>query len=150
MTRVTVMDMARIMRTGTKETRKMRMAHRSTCMPLAAIAFLLASIQQGAAQQTPTVSQGQSVYTAGTSRAGAAATSGARNPSLAEVPPDFAKLKLAPGFLMSLTVLDDSDFDGEFRVDEQGNLTLPILGSVRVEGETVSEAQAQIQQKLLD
>lgn len=63
---------------------------------------------------------------------------------------DLAKLRLAPGFLVSLNVLDDSDFTGSFRIDEQGNLTLPILGAMHLAGKTISEARAQIQQKLLE
>lgn len=63
---------------------------------------------------------------------------------------DIAKLRLAPGFLVSLNVLDDSDFTGSFRIDEQGNLTLPILGAIHLAGKTISEARVQIQQKLLE
>jgi polysaccharide export outer membrane protein len=72
------------------------------------------------------------------------------NPGLAVVPADFALLKLAPGFLLSLNVLDDSDFVGTFRVDEQGDISLPVLGTLHVAGETVSEARGQIRRTLLD
>lgn len=72
-----------------------------------------------------------------------------RNNGLTVVPPDFAYLKLAPGFLVSLNVLDDSDFDGDFRVNQQGDLALPILGSIHVGGQTASEAREQVQQRLL-
>jgi polysaccharide export outer membrane protein len=66
------------------------------------------------------------------------------------VPADFAKLKLAPGFLLSLNVLDDPDFAGAFRIDEQGDIALPVLGTLHVAGETISEARVQIQKRLLD
>lgn len=68
------------------------------------------------------------------------------NPSrgVAAVPEHLAELKLAPGFLVSLAVLDDDDFVGEFRVDEDGKITVPQLGPVRVLGETASEARQQI------
>ena len=69
---------------------------------------------------------------------------------LGMVPEDFAQLKLAPGFLLSLTVLDDPDFVGAFRVDEQGDIALPVLGTLHVAGETVSEARLQIGKKLLE
>ena len=72
-----------------------------------------------------------------------------RNNGLTVVPPDFASLKLAPGFLVTLSVLDDEDFDGDFRIDQQGDLALPILGSIHVGGETASEAREQIRQRLL-
>jgi polysaccharide export outer membrane protein len=65
------------------------------------------------------------------------------------VPKDFAKLKLAPGFMVSLNVLDDPDFAGAFRIDQEGNIALPILGTMHIAGETVPEARIQIQQRLL-
>jgi polysaccharide export outer membrane protein len=74
----------------------------------------------------------------------------ARNSGLAVVPADFAKLKLAPGFLLTLNVLDDSDFTGAFRVDEQGDISLPVLGAIHVADETAAEARAQIQGMLLN
>jgi polysaccharide export outer membrane protein len=73
-----------------------------------------------------------------------------RNSALAAVPADFAKLKLAPGFLLSLNVLDDPDFVGAFRIDEQGDIAPPVLGILHVAGETVSEARSQIRQVLLE
>jgi len=71
-----------------------------------------------------------------------------RNSSLAAIPDDFEFLKLAPGFLVSLDVLDDSDFQGSYRVDQDGDLGLPVIGNVHVAGETVSDARTQIRKKL--
>jgi polysaccharide export outer membrane protein len=90
----------------------------------------------------------QSGATASRSRTDAAAA--IRSAGLVAVPADFAQLKLAPGFLLSLNVLDDPDFAGSFRVDEQGNIALPILGTLRVGGETISEASVQIGKRLLE
>jgi polysaccharide export outer membrane protein len=73
-----------------------------------------------------------------------------RGSGLMTVPQDFAKLTLAPGFLVGLNVLDDSDFVGSFRIDEQGDIALPILGTVHVAGETASEARVQVRKRLLD
>jgi polysaccharide export outer membrane protein len=73
-----------------------------------------------------------------------------RNSGLVQVPADFAQLRLAPGFLLRLNVLDDSDFTGAFRIDEHGNIALPILAILHVSGETVSEAREQIRQALLE
>ncbi len=74
----------------------------------------------------------------------------ARPQGLGAVPEDFAKMKLAPGFMVGLNVLDDQDFAGSFRIDEQGNIALPILGTMHIAGETVSEARTQIRKKLLE
>jgi polysaccharide biosynthesis/export protein len=76
-------------------------------------------------------------------------TSEMRTSGLMVVPEDFAKLKLAPGFLLSLNVLDDPDLVGTFRIDQHGDLSLPILGTMHVAGETVSDARVQIQNVLL-
>lgn len=67
----------------------------------------------------------------------------------AMVPPHFAQLKLGPGFLLSLNVLDDQDFTGTFRVDASGDLVLPELGSIHVAGRTVPEAREEIAADLL-
>jgi polysaccharide biosynthesis/export protein len=67
---------------------------------------------------------------------------------LAAIPEDFAGLKLAPGFLLSVNVLSDPDFDGAYRVDQRGEIAIPILGSLHVAGATASEARAQIAAKL--
>lgn len=72
------------------------------------------------------------------------------NSELKVVPQDFASLKLAPGFLVGLNVLDDADFAGSFRIDGKGNIALPILGLVHLSGETAEEASAQIRKLLLD
>jgi polysaccharide export outer membrane protein len=68
---------------------------------------------------------------------------------LKTVPEDFAKLKLAPGFLLRLNVLDDPDFTGEYRVDDQGDIAVPILGILHVGDETAGEARALIRTRLL-
>lgn len=73
-----------------------------------------------------------------------------RNSGLGAVPEDFAKMLLAPGFMVGLNVLDDPDYSGSFRIDESGNIAVPILGSIHIAGETTSEARVQIQKKLVD
>jgi polysaccharide export outer membrane protein len=114
-------------------------------------ALLLAGAGLAAAQQMPSSGPQQSVNPAAAGRSLPASLSGSlRNSSLSPVPADFAALKLGPGFLLSLEVLDDPDFQGSFRVDQQGNLALPEIGELHVGGETASEARADIQKKLRD
>lgn len=72
------------------------------------------------------------------------------NSELNRVPADIASLRLSPGFMVRLYVLDDQDFAGTFRVDEHGNLHVPTLGLVHVDGETASEAEAHLKKMLLD
>jgi polysaccharide export outer membrane protein len=118
------------------------------------ISFTAAGVAQVGTQQMPGSSNGISSY--GSSPAGAAgqnrseASVGVDGPGLKMVPEDFAKLPLAPGFLVSLTVLDDPDLVGAFRVDQNGDIAPPVLGTMHVAGKTVSEARVQIRNKLLE
>jgi protein involved in polysaccharide export with SLBB domain len=125
------------------------MTHKSLRALLVAFAFILVFVETGVAQ----MDMQQRIASAGGATANRSrpdAQGAMRNSGLAMVPADFALLKLAPGFLLSLNVLDDSDFVGTFRVDEQGDIFLPVLGSLHVAGETVSEARGQIRRMLLD
>ncbi len=65
-------------------------------------------------------------------------------------PEDLASLVLAPGFLLNIDILDEPDITGSFRVDNAGNLMLPIVGPFHVAGQTVSEAKQGLQKKLLE
>lgn len=112
------------------------------------ISFAEAGIAQVGMQQMAGSSNNSSSAAAVLSRSNSA--DAMHSPGLMVVPQDFAKLALAPGFLMGLSVLDDPDFSGTFRIDQQGNIDLPILGTIHVAGETVSEARVQIRKKLLD
>jgi polysaccharide biosynthesis/export protein len=73
-----------------------------------------------------------------------------RASGLAAVPVDFTKLKLAPGFLIGVDVLGDSDFAGNYRVDHQGNVAIPLLGMMHVAEQTPTEVREQIAKKLTD
>jgi polysaccharide biosynthesis/export protein len=108
-----------------------------------------AAIAQLAAQQISSPSSGGSTSRTMSGR-GPNLFAASGSPGLNTVPEDFTKLKLAPGFLLSLNVLDDPDFVGTFRVDQQGDVTLPILGIMHVAGKSVPEARAQIQKSLSD
>jgi polysaccharide export outer membrane protein len=67
---------------------------------------------------------------------------------LTAVPEDFAKIKIAPGFLLSTDVFDEPDLTSQVRVGDDGDIELPLIGAIHVAGETTSEAQRQIEQKL--
>jgi polysaccharide export outer membrane protein len=55
-------------------------------------------------------------------------------------------LRIDAGDLIALTVYDNPDLSGQFRVDEKGDVIVPLLGTVHVEGETAAEAGATIEQ----
>jgi polysaccharide biosynthesis/export protein len=128
----------------------MHMAHKSIFKSLVMSGLLAACVPAGIAQQMPPEIQSQHGLPLNLpNRIPPGIENGIRNNELTSVPPDFANLKLAPGFLVNLSVLDDPDFDGDFRVDQKGDLALPILGDVHVDGETASDARVQIEQRLL-
>jgi polysaccharide export outer membrane protein len=125
------------------------MTRKSFCALLVTSALLTTFAEAGVAQIDMQQRIGfQSGVT--TSRSRSDVASATRGSGLAAVPADFAQLRLAPGFLLSLNVLDDPDFAGAFRIDEQGDIALPVLGALHVAGETVSEARVQIRRALLE
>ena len=66
------------------------------------------------------------------------------------VPEDFSKLTLSSGFLLSMTVYDMPEISGELRVDDLGNVDVPMSGELHVAGMTLPQAKVAIQQKLVD
>jgi polysaccharide biosynthesis/export protein len=66
------------------------------------------------------------------------------------VPEDFSKLTLSSGFLLSMTVYDMPEISGELRVDDSGNVDVPMSGELHVAGMTLPQAKLAIQQKLSD
>jgi polysaccharide biosynthesis/export protein len=129
------------------------MRHELLRASVCAVVLLLALSEVGVAQtslqqQMPNYQSGPA-SAAAVNRNRAGVPLGAPNGELKVVPEDFAKLKLAPGFLVSLSVLDDSDFTGSFRIDDHGDIAVPILGTVHIAGETAAEAREQIRKQLL-
>ena len=68
---------------------------------------------------------------------------------LMAVPEDFSRLAMAPGFLLNVQVYDTPELSGEYRIDNKGDIILPLAGSIHVAGRTLPEAQHAIEQKLL-
>jgi len=66
----------------------------------------------------------------------------AQQPSLSAPP-----LRIGSGDLIEVNIFDDPDLSGRFRVDEKGNVKLPLLGAVRVEGQTAAEAGTTIERE---
>jgi polysaccharide export outer membrane protein len=76
--------------------------------------------------------------------AGIAQQSGGAPP--ASAPP----LRIGSGDLIEISVYDSPDLSGRFRVDEKGDVAVPLLGPVHVEGETAEEAGRAVQQRYVD
>lgn len=69
---------------------------------------------------------------------------------LAATPQDFASLKLAPGFLLSMEVYDTPEYSSDLRVDSSGNVNVPTVGTVHIGDLTLIEAAKKIEAALRD
>jgi polysaccharide biosynthesis/export protein len=89
--------------------------------------------------------------TAGSNGASGAAAAAAAlktgSTGVTAVPEDFSKLKIQPGFQLDAEVFDEPDLSGQFRVGSDGNIVMPLIGSVHVAGETLSEAEQAVQDR---
>ena len=56
--------------------------------------------------------------------------------------------RLAPADLISVTIYQDKDMDRKVRVNTDGSISLPLIGSVTIGGMTLAEAQSSIEGKL--
>lgn len=65
-------------------------------------------------------------------------------------PVDISKMTLTPGSAIDLHVFEEPDLDGKYRLDQGGNVALPLLGPVRLEGLTLRECEAAISRKLIE
>jgi polysaccharide export outer membrane protein len=72
--------------------------------------------------------------------AGMAQQSSAAAPDL--VPP----LRIGSGDLIEVSMFQNPDLSGRYRVDEMGDITVPLIGHVHVAGMTANEAGAKIEQ----
>ena len=58
--------------------------------------------------------------------------------------------RLAPGDRLTIAVFDEPKLSGDFFVDGGGGVLLPVVGSVRISGLTLAEAQELIQKQFAD
>ena len=109
--------------------------------------FSINSFAQGApgAGGTPATGVGSSLSAGGSHTVSHGTTSG-----ITAVPEDFSKLTLSSGFLLSMTVYDMPEISGDLRVDDRGNVDVPMAGDLHVAGMTLPEAKLAIQKKLMD
>jgi polysaccharide export outer membrane protein len=124
---------------------------KSLLFSLAAIALLTAPLNLAVSQGLPQPKVGG----AGTLDAGAGptgpATQGRRVLSpLSVVPEDFSSLKLSTGFLLSMDVYDAPEMSSNLRIDQAGNVQIPMIGSVHVADSTLVEASTKISDLLRD
>jgi polysaccharide export outer membrane protein len=78
------------------------------------------------------------------SAAGSAQQTG--DPQAQTVPP----LKIGSGDLIEVTMFENADLSGRFRVDENGDINIPLLGHVHVDGVTAEGAAALVEKRYVD
>jgi polysaccharide export outer membrane protein len=77
----------------------------------------------------------------------ALAQSGTASPSVA-IPDAVHALRISSGDLLELGVFDTPELSGKLRVNEAGEITIPVAGAVRVSGMTSEEAAVAVERKL--
>jgi polysaccharide export outer membrane protein len=85
----------------------------------------------------------------GPSNQGSRASSVGRS-GMSVAPEDFEKLKLAPGYLLQVDVFDTPEMSREIRIDEHGNVSIPLLGSVHVGGMTLEQGEAALSKEMIE
>ena len=63
-------------------------------------------------------------------------------------PEGVADMKLAPGSLIDVRVFEESDLDGSYRLDNDGQISMPLAGTIHLGSLTLAEAAAVITAKL--
>jgi len=65
------------------------------------------------------------------------------------LPDDFTKLRLNTGYQLELEVYGAPEMSCSLRVDDDGNVTVPLVGAVHVAGDTLHEAEKAIAHELV-
>ena len=60
---------------------------------------------------------------------------------------DAPAYKLGAGDKVRVTVFNEKDLSGDFDVNDQGEIALPLIGQVKVAGRTISEVESLITQR---
>lgn len=71
-------------------------------------------------------------------------------PGLMAVPEGFEKLKLSPGYLLEMDIYNVPEMTTQLRIDAAGFVTIPLIGLVHLDGDTVPQAQDAIANLLID
>jgi polysaccharide export outer membrane protein len=80
----------------------------------------------------------------------ALATIACARQSVNPVPNAAPPLKIGSGDLIDVVMFDNQDLSGRFRVDEKGDITVPLIGRLHVQGLTADEAAELIEQRYVE
>jgi len=65
------------------------------------------------------------------------------------VPEGMSEMKLVPGSMIDVQVFEEPDLDGSFRLDNFGNISMPLAGSIHLDSLTLRQAEAAISTQLV-
>ena len=60
-----------------------------------------------------------------------------------------SELRIGPGDLLEVRVYGAPELSGSLRVSGLGDISMPLIGAVKIAGLTTEQAQSQVQQRLL-
>lgn len=66
------------------------------------------------------------------------------------VPNTAPPLRIGSGDLIEVSMFENPDLSGRFRVNEKGDIDVPLIGRTHVEGETAEEAAALIEKRFVE
>jgi len=72
------------------------------------------------------------------------------SPSQSPSPMPTQQLKIGAGDLVEVTMFQDADLSGRYRVDENGDIVVPLLGTVHLAGLTAEEAAKLLDKKYVE
>jgi len=65
-------------------------------------------------------------------------------------PPVVPAIRIGSGDMIDVTVYDSADLSGRYRVNENGDISVPLLGQMSVQGKTADEVQRLIEKSYID
>jgi protein involved in polysaccharide export with SLBB domain len=112
--------------------------------PASALAlFLLLGACAGSLDQNATAAgSGSDTTSASASASGKSASASAHKPA------STTELRFAPGDKLKVTVFGEEQFSGEYQVDTDGSVSLPLAGTIVVAGLSKSELERVLTNKL--
>ena len=79
-----------------------------------------------------------------------ASEEGSNNPAHVNASTDSGEYRLAPGDKLNVIVFDQPQLSGDFTVNGDGQILLPLAGGVKVGSLSLAEAQQRIQEQFAD
>ncbi len=117
------------------------------------LAFVLSTVMFMSGAAAVAQQQGQTVKPPAPAADAAAVLAdkpGASTPATAQAPAAAGTVRIGPGDLLDISVYGVPDLSQKTRVTSSGDIYLPLIGYVHLDGLSVEEAQATIEKKLVE